>query len=135
MMLYTVFCDESCHLQKDNSSIMVLGAMYCLSEKEKNKILFRYSCKSKKSMGWVVILKIKWTKVSEIKDWVLFRIAWLFLEKQWFTLSWFGSYGKEINWIIKNIIMMITIYGIIKCISEHLIRLSGKKTSIIFCWI
>ena len=32
-MLYTVFCDESCHLQKDNSSVMVLGAMYCLSEK------------------------------------------------------------------------------------------------------
>jgi len=34
-MLYTVFCDESCHLQKDNSSVMVLGAMYCLSEKRK----------------------------------------------------------------------------------------------------
>lgn len=34
-MLYTVFCDESCHLQKDNSSVMVLGAMYCLCEKRK----------------------------------------------------------------------------------------------------
>ena len=37
-MLYTVFCDESCHLQKDNSSVMVLGAMYCLSEKRKQII-------------------------------------------------------------------------------------------------
>lgn len=34
-MLYTVFCDESCHLQMDNSSVMVLGAMYCFSEKRK----------------------------------------------------------------------------------------------------
>ena len=41
-MLYTVFCDEL-HLQKDNSSVMVLGAMYCLSEKKETN-LFGYSC-------------------------------------------------------------------------------------------
>lgn len=34
-MLYTVFCDESCHLQKDRSPVMVLGAMYCPDEKKK----------------------------------------------------------------------------------------------------
>ncbi len=32
-MLYTVFCDESCYLQNDSSSVMVLGAMYCPDEK------------------------------------------------------------------------------------------------------
>lgn len=31
-MLYTVYCDESYHLQKDTSSVMVLGAMYCLED-------------------------------------------------------------------------------------------------------
>ena len=47
-MLYTVFCDESCHLQMDNSSVMVLGAMYCFSEKRKcnsitaNRCIFVY---------------------------------------------------------------------------------------------
>ena len=47
-MLYTVFCDESCHLQMDNSSVMVLGAMYCFSEKG-NKYI-RIFVQLKKSM-------------------------------------------------------------------------------------
>ena len=46
-MLYTVFCDESCHLQKYNSSIMVLGAMYCPSEKRK-QILSNFFVSAKK---------------------------------------------------------------------------------------
>ena len=46
-MLYTVFCDESCHLQKDNSSIMVLGAMYYPSEKRK-QILSNFFVSAKK---------------------------------------------------------------------------------------
>lgn len=28
-MKYNVYCDESCHLEHDNSSVMILGAMYC----------------------------------------------------------------------------------------------------------
>ncbi len=35
-MLYNVYCDESCHLQKDNSPIMFFGAMYILKEKRTN---------------------------------------------------------------------------------------------------
>ena len=35
-MIYTVYCDESCHLQNDQSSVMVLGAMYCPKEKKKD---------------------------------------------------------------------------------------------------
>ena len=59
-MLYTVFCDESCHLQKDNSSIMVLGAMYCLSEKRKQ--IYSDIRAIKEKHGLNSYFEIKWTK-------------------------------------------------------------------------
>ena len=37
-MRYTVFCDESCHLENDDSPVMILGAMYCPSDKRKKLI-------------------------------------------------------------------------------------------------
>jgi hypothetical protein len=64
-MLYNVYCDESCHLQKDSSTVMVLGAMYCLNEK-KNKIYADIRA-IKKKHGLSSRLEIKWTKVSESK--------------------------------------------------------------------
>lgn len=64
-MLYTVFCDESCHLQKDNSSVMVLGAMYCLSEKRKQ--IYSDIRAIKEKHGLNSHFEIKWTKVSKSK--------------------------------------------------------------------
>ena len=64
-MLYTVFCDESCHLQKDNSSVMVLGAMYCFSEKRKQ--IYSDIRAIKEKHGLNSHFEIKWTKVSESK--------------------------------------------------------------------
>ena len=29
-MEYNIYCDESCHLQNDNSNVMVLGAVWCI---------------------------------------------------------------------------------------------------------
>jgi hypothetical protein len=64
-MLYNVYCDESCHLQKDSSNVMVLGAMYCPNEK-KNKI-YEDIRAIKEKHGLSSRLEIKWTKVSESK--------------------------------------------------------------------
>lgn len=64
-MLYAVFCDESCHLQKDSSSIMVLGAMYCLNEKKKQ--IYSDIRAIKEKHGLNSRFEIKWTKVSESK--------------------------------------------------------------------
>ncbi len=64
-MLYTVFCDESCHLQKDSSSIMVLGAMYCSSAKRKR--IYSDIRMIKEKYGLNSHFEIKWTKVSESK--------------------------------------------------------------------
>ena len=64
-MKYKIYCDESCHLQNDNSDVMILGAMYCPEGKKKEiyhdirKIKEKYKLNSR--------LEIKWTKVSMSK--------------------------------------------------------------------
>ena len=65
-MIYTVYCDESCHLQNDQSSVMVLGAMYC--PKEKKKDIYSDIRAIKKKHGLSSYFEIKWTKVSESKE-------------------------------------------------------------------
>lgn len=64
-MLYTVFCDESCHLQNDSSSVMLLGAMYCPDEKKKQIYSDIRAIKEKHNLS--SYFEIKWTKVSESK--------------------------------------------------------------------
>lgn len=64
-MLYNVYCDESCHLQNDRASAMVLGAMYC--PKDKKKQIYSDIRSIKKRYGLSSYFEIKWTKVSESK--------------------------------------------------------------------
>jgi hypothetical protein len=64
-MLYTVFCDESCHLQNDSSPVMVLGAMYCPDEKKKQIYSDIRAIKEKHNLN--SHFEIKWTKVSKSK--------------------------------------------------------------------
>lgn len=64
-MKYVVYSDESCHLEYDNSPVMVLGAMYCdASLKEK---IFNDIREIKTKHGLSSFFEIKWTKVSESK--------------------------------------------------------------------
>ena len=36
-MLYNVYCDETCHLEHDNSNVMVLGAVCVHSQTERSQ--------------------------------------------------------------------------------------------------
>ncbi len=65
MDIYNVYCDESCHLQNDNSPVMILGAMYC--EKEKKQEIFEQIREIKSKYNLSTYFEIKWTKVSESK--------------------------------------------------------------------
>ena len=59
---YNIYCDESCHLEKDGQKVMVLGAVWCSADKVKeisqriNEIKIRN--------GMTKQFEIKWTKVS-----------------------------------------------------------------------
>lgn len=63
--LYSIYCDESCHLQKDVSNVMVLGAITC-SESEKTAVYNDIrNIKIKHKID--SYFEIKWTKVSKSK--------------------------------------------------------------------
>lgn len=63
--MINIYCDESCHLENDNSDVMVLGAISCNSSskerivKDIRNIKIKYNLNSR--------FEIKWTKVSKSK--------------------------------------------------------------------
>lgn len=65
MKRYNVYCDESCHLEKDSSPVMILGAMYCLEERKKQIYDEIRAIKRKHNIS--SFFEVKWTKVSESK--------------------------------------------------------------------
>ncbi len=64
-MEYNIYCDESCHLQNDNSDIMVIGSIWC--EKEHIKQCNQEIRQLKQKHGLSSWFEIKWTKVSPAK--------------------------------------------------------------------
>jgi hypothetical protein len=61
-LAYTVYCDESCHLERDHQPAMVLGAVWCPTDKVQ-EISVRVK-ELKTRHGLSSGLEIKWTKVS-----------------------------------------------------------------------
>jgi len=62
---YNIYCDESCHLGNDHQKIMVLGAIWCPSEKTGG--INERIRKIKEQHGFKRDFEIKWTKVSPAK--------------------------------------------------------------------
>lgn len=65
MQTYNIYCDESCHLERDQQNVMVLGAIWCPLDKSK-EIAIRIR-EIKKQHSLKNDFEIKWTKVSPAK--------------------------------------------------------------------
>jgi len=63
---YNIYCDESCHLEHDHQSVMVLGAVWCPLEKTR-EIAVRIR-EIKQQYRLPPNFEIKWTKVSPAKQ-------------------------------------------------------------------
>ncbi len=63
--IYNIYCDESCHLENDKQTVMVLGAVWCPLEKKDE--IFRRIKEIKIKHGLSSSFEIKWTKVSPAK--------------------------------------------------------------------
>ncbi len=63
--IYNIYCDESCHLENDRQTVMVLGAVWCPLEKKDE--IFRRIKEIKIKHGLGSSFEIKWTKVSPAK--------------------------------------------------------------------
>jgi hypothetical protein len=63
--LVNVYCDESCHLERDGQSAMVFGAVWCLADKRK-EIADRIA-EIRARHGMPADFEFKWTKVGPAK--------------------------------------------------------------------
>ncbi len=63
MSEYNIYCDESCHLEHDQSNVMALGAI--ILPKDKKEIVSRNIAMIKKSHGIKPYEEIKWTKIGK----------------------------------------------------------------------
>ena len=61
--MINIYCDESCHLEHDNSDVMILGAISCDSRYKDNvcKDIRRIKCKYINDSK----IEVKWTKISK----------------------------------------------------------------------
>ncbi len=64
-MEFNMYCDESCHLENDNSNVMTIGGIHFL--KEKSKEINSRIVDIKKKHGVSPTSEIKWTKISNKK--------------------------------------------------------------------
>ena len=60
--MINIYCDESCHLEHDNQSIMVLGGIWLPDNRKKSLSIGLRQLKEKHGLGWHQ--EIKWQKVS-----------------------------------------------------------------------
>lgn len=63
--MINVYCDESCHLEKDSSDIMLIGALSC--EKKNVPLISDEIRQIKETYGLPRSFEVKWTKVSPAK--------------------------------------------------------------------
>ena len=63
--VFNIYCDESCHLENDRQTAMVLGAVWCSLDKTR-EIAVRLR-EIKKKHGMPAPFEVKWTKVSPAK--------------------------------------------------------------------
>lgn len=66
MTTYNVYCDESCHLENDHLSVMVLGAVWCPLDKTREISARLREIKVRHGLG--KDFEVKWAKVSPAKQ-------------------------------------------------------------------
>jgi len=64
-MEFNIYCDESCHLENDQQSVMILSAIRCL--KSERKQIYSDIRNIKITHGISPTTEVKWTKVSKTK--------------------------------------------------------------------
>ncbi|HPO13882.1 MAG TPA: DUF3800 domain-containing protein [Candidatus Hydrogenedentes bacterium] len=64
--LFNIYCDESCHLEKDRQPVMVLGAVWCPKDRSREISVRLREIKHKHHIP--PRQEVKWTKVSPSKE-------------------------------------------------------------------
>ena len=79
-MKYNIYCDESCHLENDDSNVMVLGAVWCPNNsiREINERIKKIKERNNVS----TFAELKWTKISPSKEQLYLDLINYFFDEQ-----------------------------------------------------
>ncbi|PIS30348.1 MAG: DUF3800 domain-containing protein [Candidatus Marinimicrobia bacterium CG08_land_8_20_14_0_20_45_22] len=81
MQRFSIYCDESCHLENDHINVMVLGAVWCPAARKDE--IFKEIRAIKEKHGLSKRFEIKWTKISDSKvDFYVELIDYFFLKNE-----------------------------------------------------
>jgi hypothetical protein len=78
--VYNVYCDESCHLEKDPHHVMVLGAVWCPLDRSR-EIAARVR-EIKVEHGLKPWVEVKWQRVSASQDKLYLALIEYFLDER-----------------------------------------------------
>lgn len=92
-MEYNIYCDESCHLRRDNSNTMVLGGIYCTTESAKD--FNRDIVDLKVSHGWSPTTELKWTQISPSNVMLFLDVIEYFFENDHLRFRGYIARGKD----------------------------------------
>lgn len=81
--IYNIYCDESCHLENDRQSVMVLGALRCPLEETRNIAKELRGIKLKHNLS--PTFEIKWNKVSPAKTHFYLDVVNYFSENEYLS--------------------------------------------------
>lgn len=77
---FNIYCDESCHLEKDKHGVMVIGAVWCPRDRVR-EISMRLR-EIKRKNGLKPDFEIKWSKISETKLSFYLEVLDLFFDRK-----------------------------------------------------
>jgi hypothetical protein len=78
--IFNVYCDESCHLERDGVPVMAWGAVVC--EKQEVRAVAQAVRVIKAEHGFAADFEVKWTKVSPGKAAFYLALAEFFLNDE-----------------------------------------------------
>lgn len=92
-MEYNIYCDESCHLRRDNSNTMFLGGIYCPTEAAHN--FNEEIIELKVSHGWSPSTELKWTQIAPSNVELFLALVDYFFENEHLRFRGYIARGKD----------------------------------------
>ena len=92
-MEYNIYCDESCHLRRDNSNTMFLGGVYCPANAayEYNRDIIEL----KASHGWNPHTELKWAQIAPSNVELFLDLIDYFFENDQIRFRGYIARGKD----------------------------------------
>lgn len=91
--MFNIYCDESCHLENDDSDVMVLGGIACPNNQKRE--VYQEIRDIKEKHGFSTWFEVKWTKVTRKKIALYKELVDYFFDKSYLNYRCVIATGKS----------------------------------------